>query len=494
MLTAMYLRKSRAEEQAPVAETLARHRDALSSYATGNGLTVAAVYEEVASGDSLYGRPEMLRLLSDIERYDAVLCMDIDRLGRGAMHEQGLILEALRTAGVLVVTPGKTYDLNDDMDDSLVSFKALFAREEYKLIKGRLRRGVLKTVQDGGYVANAPYGYRKARVDKRPTLTIDEHEAEGVRMIYSLYAEGQGCQSVADVLHALGYRPRRGERFNRTTIAKIIRNPVYVGKVAWNQCTFKRPKKPGEKHVRTLNPREDWIVSDGRHPAIITPELYETANALLSGRYHPPYRKAGELKNPLAGVLFCGECGKAMVRQPLYGRPHMQPIMLCPTAGCCMASNVDVVEQAFYAMLAALLEDIRAQERSAPAVAPIVDFRAVETAAKAEMSRLRAQLGNLHDLLEQGVYDIDTFLARREDINARMGDAEQVLRNAKPAPDPGHVARELKTLVDAYWDGSPGERNKMIKSVIGAAVYTKPKGSGWKALPRIEFVSLAKNL
>lgn len=93
MEVAIDLRKSRAEELTDtVEETLRRHHEILTEYAVKNGLNVVRIYEEVVSGESLYARPKMMELLSDVEqgKFEAVLCMDIDRLGRGTMSDQGL--------------------------------------------------------------------------------------------------------------------------------------------------------------------------------------------------------------------------------------------------------------------------------------------------------------------------------------------------------------------------------------------------------------------
>ena len=85
MNVAMYLRKSRADENNPL-ETLERHKEILLSYAKDNNLTVIDIFEEVISGGMLYNRTEMLKLLDAIPShiYDAVLCIDLDRLGRGS--------------------------------------------------------------------------------------------------------------------------------------------------------------------------------------------------------------------------------------------------------------------------------------------------------------------------------------------------------------------------------------------------------------------------
>lgn len=482
MITAMYLRKSRAEENEPIEQTLSRHREALTALAREQRLSVVRCYEEVVSGDSLTARPQMLLLLEELDRYDAVLCMDIDRLGRGAMHEQGLILETFRQSHVLIITPGKTYDLENDLDDSLISFKALFAREEYKQIRGRLHRGVMKSVEEGCYIANAPFGYRKVRVNKKPTLEIDENEAEGVRMIFSLYLDGNGCQAVADTLHSLGFRPRRGDKFNRTTIAKIIRNPAYIGKVVWNQHSFARPKKAGQTHRKTLKPRDEWLIVDGLHHPIVTEEVFSQANERLRGRYHPPYRKADHLENPLAGVLFCVNCGKSIVRQPLYNKTHASPIMLCPTTGCCMSSNQDFVESLFFHMLESYLDEFKSASTSS--LLPEAEDRGGRY--KAEVTRLKVQLARLHDLLEQGLYDADTFLARRNELMKRLEIAHASAEKEKKPIDKSILAERLQTVLDQFWVGTPSERNRLIKSVVARAVYSKPKGSPWNSPPHIE--------
>ncbi len=160
----MYLRKSRAEEGQSTEEVLAKHRAALEELADRLGLPVDGVYEEVASGEKLYARPEMLKLLERIRagEVEAVLCMDIDRLGRGGMADQGAILDAFRESGTLIITPEKTYDLTNDVDIEMTEFKAFFARAEWRAIRKRMRRGLMQTIEAGGYTANAPYGYRRA--------------------------------------------------------------------------------------------------------------------------------------------------------------------------------------------------------------------------------------------------------------------------------------------------------------------------------------------
>ena len=301
MDAAAYLRKSRMEEGMDTEEVLSKHSSALSKYAVEAGIHVVETYREVVSGESLYARPEMLRLLQDVEdgKYEAVLVMDLDRLSRGRMKDQGIILDTFRDSGTLIVTPEKTYDLADDLDDEMAEFKTFMSRREYKIINKRLRRGLRQTIESGGYVANAPYGYRKIEVDKKPTLEIVEPEAKFVRMMYEMYADGYGCVSIARQINAMGAKPRRSDAFSRTTVAAILRNPTYIGKIVWDQKKhIKKGSKGNPKHITIYQPRDKWTIVDGLHPAIVTKELYDKVQDIMTGRYIPASND-GTIKSPL---------------------------------------------------------------------------------------------------------------------------------------------------------------------------------------------------
>ena len=115
----MYLRKSRMDtdfEEVSVTETLSRHRTILENLCKNMKLNVVEVLEEVVSGESLYTRPQMMRLLDMINTgmYAGVVCMDIERLSRGSSMESGQIMQILQVNGCKIITPGKIYDLQND--------------------------------------------------------------------------------------------------------------------------------------------------------------------------------------------------------------------------------------------------------------------------------------------------------------------------------------------------------------------------------------------
>ena len=480
MDAAEYLRKSRMEEGLDTEEVLSKHRSALAKFAAEHDIHIIETFKEVVSGESLYARPEMLRLLQDVEegRFDAVLVMDLDRLSRGRMKDQGIILDAFRDSGTLIVTPEKTYDLSDDLDDEMAEFKTFMSRREYKIINKRLRRGLAQTIEAGCYVANAPYGYRKVYVDRRPTLEIVEEEAKYVRMMYDMYVDGYGCVSIARYINSLGARPRRCGAFNRTTVAGILKNPTYIGKVVWNQKKhIKKGVKGNPKHITIYQPREKWTIVDGLHPAIIHREQYDRVQDIMGQRYIPPSND-GTIRSPLAGLVRCTKCGKNMQRM---GANKGVAYLLCNTKGCCAGAKFDLVEQAVLSQLSRTLEQLTLEKPAAPVKSAAGYAEARLTALQKELAAAGVQKNRLYDLLEQGIYDVPTFRERMDAVKSRLSalekEEEQLKRDLEDArqADPASLADRMSAVLDAYDGSDAAHRNALLRSIIRTIWYTKEK-------------------
>lgn len=256
---AAYLRKSRAEEGESLEEVLNRHKTRLKELAKSLDVGIVDWYEEVVSGENVAARPKMQELLDAVadEQYHAVFCMDIDRLGRGDMQDQGLILSTFRRSETKIITPTRTYDLQDETDETMTEFLAFFARQEYKMIRKRMRRGTIACLQEGGYTANAPYGYEQCRINKKPSLRILEHEARFVRLAFDRYCSGAGATAIADELNALGSIPRRNDKWNKNSIRYMLRNPVYCGLTVYNRRSHTKKGHHGADHnITRANPEE----------------------------------------------------------------------------------------------------------------------------------------------------------------------------------------------------------------------------------------------
>lgn len=474
---AAYIRKSRMEEGMETDEVLRKHKADLEECAARHGLDIIDYYPEVVSGESLYARPQMLQMLEAVEaeRYDAVLCMDLDRLSRGRMKDQGIILDAFRDSGTLIVTPDKVYDLADEIDDELAEFKTFMSRREYKIINKRLRRGLQRSIREGCYVANAPYGYKRVTIDRKPTLEIFEPEANFVRIMFRMYASGYGCQAIANQVNAMGARPHRSPAFSRNSVAKILHNPVYIGKIVWDQKThIKKNTKGNQKKITIYNPPEKWTITDGLHPPIIDNETYDTVQAIMQDRYRPS-KQDGTVKSPLAGLIKCANCGGNMQRLVMKSEPYL----LCIKKGCCASAKFSLVENSVINHLVELLKKIELkQTEHSKDIAPFEDALA---AIERELSAANRQKARLHELLELGEYDLPTYRERMAVVKKKLSDLETKREDTKRQLeheknfDPAVQAEKIRNVLSAYHSSDPATKNALLHSVIDHIVYQKEK-------------------
>lgn len=491
----IYLRKSRGDpENETIEETLEKHKEILLEFAKRQNLSIGKIYYEVVSGDGLFVRPEMMRLMNDIENgmYSGVLCMDIDRLGRVDTKDRGIILETFKDNNIKIVTPAKTYDLSDEIDEFSTEMQMLFARQELKKITKRLRVGINKTAQDGYHVGEPPYGYRRTYVDKKPTLEIYEEEANVVRMVFDMYVNQHiGSEVIARTLNNMGYSPRKSTVFNRTTIQFYLSNPIYIGKIVYNKKHRIKRKLPTDKFRYELNPKEQWIVSDGVHPAIIDKDLFDEAQRIRKERYHPP-SFTGNIMNPFAGMIFCANCGSTMLRQTSKKTP---PRLLCTTIGCNKSTVIWKIEDCVLAEIETVLEKCKSQgkimhnlpDRITPIKIAIADL-------KKQLSVLQGQMDNLYDLLEQGIYDVKTFTDRSVKINARITEISRLIKenekqlytvDVKPRRE--EIIPLAENLLANYDSMSAAEKNMAYKKIIKRIEYRREKVNGSEFELKIEF-------
>ncbi len=489
---AIYLRKSRADAQAEICgegETLARHEAALRELARRQGLAVACVHRELVSGESLAARPVMRRLLADVERgrWAGVLVMDIDRLARGDTVDQGIVAQAFRYSGTKIFTPTKTYAPDNEFDEEFFEFGLFMSRREYKLITRRLQRGRLASVREGKYVGSGqPYGYRRVKLEKEKGFTLEPAESEAgvVRMLFEWYAAGiggarPGTPAIAERLNGLGVPSPKQGRWTAGTVRDILQNPVYIGLIRWNWRPVVRRVSGGQRY--SSRPRsEEYQTAQGRHPAIVEEDLWREAQRLMRQNAVPRAKRGAGVKNPLAGLVICGECGQKMIRKPYRG--NTKDALLCATRGCSTASSVlEAVEEQVVASLARWLEGYRVEPESA---APSRAKTALLGRLRADEATVARQKAGLHDLLEQGVYDAQTFRARAGQTDARLHALRESIAALEAELAPAGEEQDARpagaTVTEIYERAATAAgRNQLLKALLQKIVYFRAKGGRW---------------
>ena len=489
-----YLRKSRRDmelEALGQGETLARHEKQLTELAQRLGVQISKWYREIVSGETIAERPQARQLLADVGAglWDGVLVMDVDRLARGDSIDQGVIMQTLLYAGVLVVTPDKIYDPTDEADAEFFEVKLFFARREYNMIKKRMQRGRIQSVLDGCYLGPDLYGYKRVKLQGRKgwSLEVVPEQAQIVRSIFQWYALGMdgqdvGANNIARRLNEMGLKTARGNAFTPSAVKGILGNPTYAGKIRWNTRTQQFRIVDG-KRVRTRPLCDDPILVDGLHEPIVDAELFRRVQTIFASHDKRPKNAMRQLVNPLSGLIVCGECGHLLQAKEDRARQRRDGFLYCPTQGCPTCSAyVFVVEEMVLEFLAGWVRDYEARQA---AVAPPPDPGAEARAAaidqhREQLATLKAQSGRLYDLLEQGLYPVEVHNQRRAELDAKISAAQAAIDTLSVSSgdprDLGPLIPQIRTVLDAYRTASSSaEKNALLRSVIDRVEYRKTR-------------------
>ena len=504
----IYLRKSRKDLEAEArgeGETLARHERALLELARRQRLNVTAIYREIVSGETIASRPVMQQVLSEVEEglWAGVIVMEVERLARGDTIDQGIIAQTFKFSDTKIITPSKTYDPNNEFDEEYFEFGLFMSRREYTVIRRRLENGKLASVREGKWISHlAPYGYERKKLEHEKGWVLEPvpEEAEVVRMIFELYTVGltgeDGSSSpmtlrgICKYFHELCIPGPGGGEWRTDTLSKMIENPVYCGKVRYGRLKQKKKVVDG-RVVKVRLPAEEgeYIVAPGRHPPIVSEETYNLANEIRRKSWHPSPRKGRPLQTPLAGLVFCSRCGHALIRITC-GRDKEYQLLSCRTFGCpTIGSYLPLVEERILSGLASWLDGYELEwEAEAPALTQDLEQKKKALSrAEGELSRLYGQLDKTHDLLEQGVYDTNTFLSRsrllaskisemRERVDALSSEVQEAARNERHRRD---LVPRVKNVLEVYHAlPDAAHKNQLLKEVVERVVYTKEKVDG----------------
>lgn len=488
----IYLRKSRKDleaEQHGEGETLARHESALLSLAKSRSLIIGAVYREVVSGETISARPVMQQLLREVESgmWSGVLVMEVERLARGDTIDQGIVQRAFQYSNTLIVTPMKTYDPANEFDQEYFEFGLFMSRREYATIKRRMQSGRYAAVREGKWPFNtAPFGWRRVKLssEKGWTLEPDENEAPVVQLIFRLFT-GQDRIGITAVKHYLNDRsipPRKGDKWTESSVLGILTNIVHDKRVGIGHRKCVRKIEEGVPVI--TRPRSEYeIDTEGRHPRLIDHETFAEAQSYI-GNGNPRLPESYGVKNPLSGIVICSECKKRMLRRPASspdGNGSLAyDILMCKTDRCpTVGSSLELVERQLYAALCDWVEGYR-MEASVPRSLVPEKERLLQNAVQ-EYDTLASQSDHLHDLLEQGVYDTDTFLKRSQNLQKRLRNASETVRRLEEDLEhekerDAHIFQFLpscENLLEHYWSLSAQERNKALKLLIESVEYKK---------------------
>ena len=483
----MYLRKSRQDDpNETVEEVLAKHETMLQEWARNNlgrEIPEEHIYREIISGgESIDEREEMRKVLALMENPNVagILCRDPQRLTRGSLEDCGRLISTLLYTKTLVATPMMTYNMADKMERKFFEGELMRGRDYLDYVKEVLYSGRVASVKRGCFIGwRPPFGYDRVKIGKDHTLTPNEN-ADIVRLIFDWYAnERLPYEKIAARLNEMGVPTALNSTWRKDAIATILRNRHYIGQVFYNRRQKVITVENGEKRNRRFfMPEEEWIIAEGKHPAIIDRELFDKAQAILNK--NPRIGHDRQLTNKYAGILYCAKCGKAMCRHP-YQRAETR--VECRTQPSCYKSArmADVTATLIVALEQSELPDLKAKLENGDGESVKIQQRLL---AKLEdqMEQYHQQEEKQYDLLETGVYTQAKFEERNAALRQKIEDcAAQIQKTKKTIPKAIDLSQKIVDLENAIAalkdDNLPADpKNKILKAILDRVEFSSTPG------------------
>lgn len=495
-LYCMYLRKSREDVEAELhgeGDTLLRHERTLMNLAKKLNISIGCIYREIVSGESIDARPEVQKLIADVEqrKWKGVLVVEVERLARGDTLDQGIIARAFAISSTKIITPLKIYDPANDSDMEYFEFGLFMSRREYATINRRIQNGRRASVLEGKWIYGcAPYGYKivKLNNDKGYTLAFEESEYDAVALIWKSHVYDKvGSTTIALRLKERGFKSREGNDFSPSSIRDILKNIAYAGFVKFGERKEIKEIVNGKvKKRRATNPNP--TIAKGLHPAYVTLEEFNIGKQIRSSRAicSVNFRTDG-LQNPLAGICVCRKCGHVMQRQVDGNSKKKENIvyrLTCNTPGCPnVSSDISLVEDAITNVLDVWTQN-HSLELSMDTNGSFDTFDEDLRRLEKEKALLESQREKLYDLLERSVYNEDTFISRNLKITNKISEVQQLIDNLVSKHEERQrqvnieeFLKRVKTVREAYAHAeSAEEKNKLLKFVFNKIEYEKSVG------------------
>ena len=320
-ITALYCRLSQDDMLQGESNSITNQKAILKKYAEDNGFSNPVFYVDDGVSGTTWEREGFKAMLADIEegKVGTVITKDLSRLGRDYLKTGEYIEIIFPDHDVRYIA------INDGVDtlkseNELMAFKNIFndwyARDTSKKI-----RAVFKAKgQSGKHLSNPIYGYKHSETDKN-LWVIDDEAAEVVRKIFHLCIDGYGPTQIARILteqgiptptaYALsqgrdnGHKNAKLHRWGNETIAHILEKAEYCG----HTVNFRSHVKSYKNKKRVDNPKEDWLIFENTHEAIITQQEFDLVQELRKNKRRPTKH---EEVNPFSGICYCADCGKKL--------------------------------------------------------------------------------------------------------------------------------------------------------------------------------------
>ncbi len=282
--------------------SLKSQEEQLIIYLKRKGYTDIEVFIDDGYSGKDFNRPNIQRLIRNLNSFDAIAVWKVDRLSRNNEHVLSLINNYLKPYDKKLLVSTCDIDSSTPNGYMFISLLGTFAEYERTQIIERVSSGMQKRAQSGKWNGGKILGYDA----RKGELIVNEYESNIVKEIFELRASGHGYKSIVNHVNTKGFKTKKGNAFGINSVKTILENPTYAGFIRWG-----KHRQWSEKRRQGKQEKVDLI--DGNHMAIIDQRLWERVQEVSEEqkKYTNTSNFNGEFI--LSGILKCPQCGKGMV-------------------------------------------------------------------------------------------------------------------------------------------------------------------------------------
>ena len=393
-----------------------------------NWTFVPGYIDEGISGTSTKKRDSFNRMIADAKAgyFDFIITKEISRFSRSTLDSIKYTQELLEHDVGVLFQNDNINTLDPDSELRLVIMAGV-AQDEVRKLSERLKFGFRQAIKNGHVLGNDKlWGYDK----KDCVMTINEEEAEVVRIIFDLYAnKGLGVRRISLALFDMGYTSREGNEFNVATIRHILTNPKYKG---W-YCGNKSQTIDYRTKRKVFLDESEWVTyPDPTIPAIVPEELWDRANAIYKERSREIMERApgASYHNQYAysSKIFCEEHEVSFHRQVLKSSKGEKEVWQCKVyrqrgRKACSAPQLrtDELNQVMSQIFTEVMKDKEAIIESLVTVLQSVprdvDYSKARRRIEEELEQVNAKKDRLLELSMEGGLSVSEFKKRNDSFN-----------------------------------------------------------------------------
>jgi len=277
---------------------------------SNNEWQFVGVYADEALTGTKESREEFQQLIKDCKagKIDMIITKSISRFARNTVTLLKTVRE-LKSIHVDVFFEEQNIHSISSDGEMILTLLASFAQEESRSVSDNMKWRIKKEFENGAiWGGRSSLGYKL--VNKQ--FIVIPKEARIVRLIFQLYIDGHGADSIRKILDAKGIKPMYTKKWGHSSIMKILKNKNYTGDLIL-QKTY-RENHLTKRQIINKGELDRYFIKDN-HEAIVSRDTFEKAERIRKERAQKNKPHSPRQDYPFLGRVKCGICGKSYTRK-----------------------------------------------------------------------------------------------------------------------------------------------------------------------------------